>query len=505
MKKIFSIFSVLALTLAAVSCSSDMDELANNEVGYLKLGIETNGTTMTRAGAPAGYDAKKLHVEVQNAQGTVVVSTDDFENDAELNGQQITLTPGQYKVIAHSSNWDGSGSGFNTPYYYGETTVNIETKKLKTAKVICTLANVKVTVNFSDEFKESFARATATIESAIAGVSAQAFTMGSDKGSAYFPVGNLTATLSVFNKTGDGHSLMKEITDVQARDHYIINYTVAAHGYQGGVTVKVDPTTNTYTYEFSVPRKGGTSLAAYTANAWSTFAYLEGAVTAKKGDFDQSKLQLQWKPEGTDAWNSIAAADLTINGDAITYKLNGLTANTRYVYRLAYIADDEVFSSESQFTTEAQPVIYNGGFENWYVDGKISICGNEADGKYWNSSNAGAATYIGSVTTQDTEFKHSGNSSAKLQTAWAVVKLAAASLFTGDFIGLIGTKGAKLDYTKLMAKIRILEGLGNPPPKGVPSVTLEQARSILENKFGTTIENVVEECAQAVIDVNNSL
>ena len=56
-----------------------------------------------------------------------------------------------------------------------------------------------------------------------------------------------------------------------------------------------------------------------------------------------------------------------------------------------------------------------------------------------------------------------------------------------------------------MAKIRILEGLGNPPPKGVPSVTLEQARSILENKFGTTIENVVEECAQAVIDVNNSL
>ena len=66
-------------------------------------------------------------------------------------------------------------------------------------------------------------------------------------------------------------------------------------------------------------------------------------------------------------------------------------------------------------------------------------------------------------------------------------------------------KGAKLDYTKLMAKIRILEGLGNPPPKGVPSVTLEQARTILENKFGTTIENVVEECAQAIINVNNSL
>lgn len=447
MKKIFSIFSVLALMLVAASCTSSMDELAQAEVGYLKLGIETNGTMMTRAGAPAGYDAKKLHVELQNAEGTVVKSTDDFENDTELNGQQIALTPGQYKVVAHSSNWDGNGSGIDTPYYYGETTVTVETKHLKTAKVTCTLANVKVTVNFSDEFKESFARATATIESAVDGVSAQAFTMGQDKGSAYFPVGNLTALLSVFNKSGQGYSHMKEITDVQARDHYIINYTVAAHGYQGGVTVQVDPTTNTYTYTFEVPRKGGTSLAAYSANAWSTFAYLEGAVTAKKGDFDYSNIKLQWKAENAADWTDVENSALTISGDDLSCKISGLTPATKYVFRFAYItSEDEVFSAEQSFTTEAQTALYNGGFESWYSEGRIDICGNEADGKYWNSSNAGAATYIGSVTTQDTSFKRSGNSSAQLATAWAVVKLAAASLFTGDFIGLIGTKGAKLDW-----------------------------------------------------------
>ena len=77
--------------------------------------------------------------------------------------------------------------------------------------------------------------------------------------------------------------------------------------------------------------------------------------------------------------------------------------------------------------------------------------------------------------------------------------------FNRILVPRIEAAGAKLDYSKLLAKIRILEGLGNPPPKGVPSVTLEQARTILENKFGTTIENVVEECAQAVIDVNASL
>ena len=56
-----------------------------------------------------------------------------------------------------------------------------------------------------------------------------------------------------------------------------------------------------------------------------------------------------------------------------------------------------------------------------------------------------------------------------------------------------------------MAKIRVLEGLGNPPPKGVTPVSLEKARTILADQFGTTIEAVVEECGQAVIDVNAAL
>lgn len=439
MKKIFSILSVLVLTLAVVSCTNDLDELTSNEVGYLKLGIETNGTTMTRAGAPAGYNAKTLHVEIQKADGTIVATTDDFDNDETLNGEQIVLPPGPYKVIAHSANWDGSGSGFNTPYYYGETTVTVKTKTLTTAKVTCTLANVKVTVNFSDEFKNSFARATATIESALDGVSAQAFTMGSDKGSAYFPVGNLKATLSVFNKSGEGHSLEKEITDVQARDHYILNYTVAAHGYQGGVTVQVDPTTNTYTYTFEVPRKGGTSLAAYTANAWSTFAYLEGAVTAKKSDFDARNIKLQWKTASATNWTEVANSALTISGDDLSYKLTGLTANTKYTYRFAYITEDEeVYSGESNFTTEKQTTLYNGGFEDWYqVDNYYSP--NSSGVSYWDTSNPGSASFNYVVTSPESSFVHSGSKSAKLESKYAVIKLAAGSIYTGVFGKVSGT------------------------------------------------------------------
>lgn len=444
MKKIFSAFSVLLVALLAVSCSNEL-EAPEAEMGYLKLGIETNSTTITRASAPTNYDARQLHVDVKNAAGDIIASTDDYANDSEFNSGYLTVTPGQYTVVAHSNNWDGNGSGFNTPYYYGETTVTVKTKTVTTAKVTCTQANVKVSVNYSDEFKASFSRATTTVETAIEGISAQTFTMGADKGSAYFPVGNLTLTLSVFNMTGEGHSLIREITNVQARDHYIVNFTVASHGYQGGVNVQVDPNTNTYTYTFQVPRKGGTSLAAYTANAWSSFAYLEGAVTAKKSDFDQSKLQLQWKTESATTWNSIAANELTINGDNISHKLTNLTPETNYVYRFAYVTDkDEVFSAEGSFTTEAQPALYNGGFENWYSVSNYSSP-NESGVEYWDTSNPGSASFNYVVTFPETSFVHGGSTSAKLQAAYAVIKLAAGSIFTGKFGKVSGTS-ASLDW-----------------------------------------------------------
>lgn len=44
-----------------------------------------------------------------------------------------------------------------------------------------------------------------------------------------------------------------------------------------------------------------------------------------------------------------------------------------------------------------------------------------------------------------------------------------------------------------------------PPPKGAIPISLEEARLVLENQFGTTLEAVVEECGQAVLDVNKVL
>ncbi len=441
MKKIFSIFSVLSLAMAFASCSSDVDELAKSEVGFLKIGVETNSATVTRTDAPANYDPRNLYVEVTPSGSTVPVVSGLYSN---LEGKTHELAAGTYTITAHSNGWDGSGSGIDAPYYYGSTEKEVKAKTIVTASVVCTQANVKVIVEYADDFKQSFSEAQTTLASSLSGVGNIVYSMNEKKGAAYLPAAEFTATLDV-----NGHSLPTRITDVKPRDFYRLVYKMAEEGTLSDIKVVVDETGKEYTYNILVPKKAGTSLVAYKANAWSNLAYLEGAVTTKKSSFDGSKVCMQWKlaSASDDAWSTIDNSLLSLSGDTYKYQLKGLSPNTTYQYRLTYVSDEDNVQSEvSEFTTEDQSTLYNGGFESWYSVGKIDYCGNAADGKYWNSSNGGAATYIGSVTTQDTGFKHSGNSSAKLETAWAVVKLAAASLFTGDFIGLIGTKGAKLDW-----------------------------------------------------------
>lgn len=447
MKKIYFILSVLCASLFAASCSNDAEGIG--EQGYLKLKLTTLVSTHTRAtSAPANYDAKQLHVELLDANNAVVMATDDFENATDFQGT-ITLDPGTYTIKAYSANWDGSDSGFDTPYYSGETQVTITSKTLTTAALTLTLANVKVTVNYDQSFLDNFASAEATVTSDLSGVASRSFVMGQTTASAYFPEASMTLSLAVENLSGDNFTQQNRLEDVKARDHFIITYKVADYGNQGGVTVYVDDATQTYSYTVEVPRKSSIALQAANANAWSCFAYLSGAVTSKTSDFDATGVTLQWKAQSATDWITVDNASLTTGTDSYSYKLTGLTAETAYTYRFVYTKDDvTVNSNEVNFTTEAATALYNGGFENWYQNGNVWYP-NESGTSFWDTSNPGSAGLMGAnynVTTSTTTMVHGGSSAAKLASMYVIIKFAAASLYTGTFGSLNGTKSAILNW-----------------------------------------------------------
>ena len=79
MKKI-SLFLMICCIL--FSCQSE-EEIVNTakDTGYLRLAVSTVASTTTKTGVPENYNPKQLYVEILDASGKVVESTDDFSTD----------------------------------------------------------------------------------------------------------------------------------------------------------------------------------------------------------------------------------------------------------------------------------------------------------------------------------------------------------------------------------------------------------------------------------------
>jgi len=73
-------------------------------------------------------------------------------------------------------------------------------------------------------------------------------------------------------------------------------------------------------------------------------------------------------------------------------------------------------------------------------------------------------------------------------------------------IQAIIAKGQPNKYKALYEKLKVLEALGDPPPKDLlPLSSVEEARLVLADQFDTTIEAVIEECRDLIPEVNKYL
>lgn len=457
MKKIYLFLFVILSTLSITSCQQDD---LNDNIGYLRIEVGTNAYVDTRIAAD--YNPKQIALQILDSKGGIVESTDDWET---LSGQQIRLAAGTYTVKASSNGFDGSESGFDIPYYAGSQQITVQTGKEVTANITCTLANVKVTVNYDQSFIDAFQAATATVKSAMEGVNELSFRMGDELKPAYFPVADLTATISVTNHSGQQFSQDTPITNVKARKHYILNFKVAETGDIGGVSVSVDGTETVYTFTFNVSTEASTKLGAEAANAWSNFAYLEGSILSSSEELDPASMHFEYKKADAEEWQTISA-NYNSGNQKFTAILTGLTPATQYTYRLAYEKSGEAYASDPvTFTTEEATTLPNGNMDDWYKNGRTWYPVSESDystsGSFWDSSNPGTTTGAGALvnvnpTQGNSSIVHtSGGKSAELKSQYAsafgIGKFAAASLYSGKFNSLVGTNGAKIDFGQKFA------------------------------------------------------
>ena len=256
------------------------------------------------------------------------------------------------------------------------------------------------------------------------------------------------------------NSLRNEFTDVKARDHYILNYKLAETG-SSNITITVDPTTHEYTYTFTVS-PGATNGAEISASAWDRLAYLKAqSVNLGTGvNAEGLKFQYRTKVSGEDgAWTDVSVSE---KEGIYTGFVTGLTAVTEYEYRFVN-KDEVVIGAVQSFTTaavDAQTALYNGNFDLWSESGSTIYPGSAEEAgnttSFWNTSNPGTTQGLGAIggavnpTTGVQSPVHTtgeGAYAAKLQTTNKLGVLAAASLYTGSFMGLSGMS-ANMEFGK---------------------------------------------------------
>ena len=143
MRQTYQFILLLLTGVFFYSCQGDELSTQGNE-GYLRVTLEQSAEVNTKA----DYKSKQMRVVIKNSAGVTKFETND--HTADLEGKELSLKQGEYTIEAVSNGWDGN-AGADRAYYTGKTTVTIEKGKTATAKLVCSLANVKVTVAFEQD------------------------------------------------------------------------------------------------------------------------------------------------------------------------------------------------------------------------------------------------------------------------------------------------------------------------------------------------------------------
>lgn len=473
MRHLFYNILFVCCAIAFFACEADKEGMSG--VGYLRLGVEESNDVITKA---EEYNAEVFTVKITNKTSGEVAKT--IEAWAKGEKQEIALEPGTYTISATSAGYD-SKAAFDKPYYAGEDEIEITAGNSVERTLTCTLANVRVSVVFDEALLAKYADRTIAVS--VDGGAGNSLNFGRDEAGrdkqAYFPVADLTAKISISKPQGAGDATPYEysytIDDVKAKHWYVLTYRLPDTG-EGDFTVTYDPSMTTYEYEFVV-NPVAKNTASLTANAWAKFAYLTAANVTTDGTTDISALKFQYKKKADSQWTD---AETTLSEEVYTATVKGLTDNTAYDYRL--VNADETFVSTGSFTTEAATALPYADFDSWYQSDKTIYLGASGD-EFWDSSNPGTTQGWGAlVNVNPTKGVESpvhtpGGKAAELKTQWAVAKLAAASLYTGSFGGLVGSPvptGAKINFgSPFTARPTALKGWFQYAPQLIDNETQE--------------------------------
>ena len=458
MKKILT-YLALCLALAAVSCTKA--DLKENGAGMGVLSMDMSLSDQTKAMSQDEL-LSSAQVKIYKADFSGLVRSYTYNNMPS----PFYLAADAYRVdvVAGEAAKDTpAAASFENKSYKGSKEFTITAGNVTTVEVVAGVNNAVTSISFDQTVADNFSEGyTFTIGLDAEDAATQLVYNASNSGSeGYFIVAGLdepsfTWTFSgVLAKDGSAFTKTGVIEDIVPGKLYKMNLKYTIKDGDLEFTLVVDYSTDivddTIIFE---PVSTGLALTP-VYEIWAAHATVYADVDPNENA--GATVQFAYSTDGGSTWEYADG----VNYDEGVWKadLTGLTPSTEYTYALAI--NGEHVGSPLTFTTEAAPNLPNASFEYVsLVSGKDYYkfydpnCG-VADGSYmfWGSGNGegsegvnGSANMGIVITTIDTGDKIDGNQSVLCQNNSIVGMLTAGNLFTGQFAGLVGTSGGKVNF-----------------------------------------------------------
>ena len=256
MKKIF-----YTIMLAAVVFAGCKKEVKTDGTGFLKLNLDRSS---------AGYVTKATNSDTREFVIDINRPADNWTRTyprfADMPAQ-LDLPSGHYSITASSLYQEPAA--WDQPIYSGTKEFNIVTGELTSVGIVCTLANMKVTIattaNFNEEVSSYTVKVTNAYDWKAPDVAQKTLTW--EKNSerdditecreGYFTVAPLLISVDGYRSIDydapdNVCHVEKAITRVSARDHHVIMLDAKVTG-QAGFDITIDTSVNEKVDDVEVP------------------------------------------------------------------------------------------------------------------------------------------------------------------------------------------------------------------------------------------------------------
>ncbi len=456
--KNIAIFFLAALAVAASSCSKTeiSGQTSEKGTGTLTLGVSL---PQTKAALSSDELLNTAKVNIYMGDFSGLVREYVYSEAPET----IYLPADEYRVdviAGEAAKTAPTVASWEQKSYKGSKNFTVSAGKDTQVQVVASVSNAVSKIAFDASVAENF-EAGYTFTIGLGSDASLVYDAAKSGSEGYFIIDGLDEPELVWTFSGklakDGSTFTKSgsIPSVEAGKVYSMNVKYTVKDGEVGFDLLVDYATEIVddTVVFEPVSTGLSASSIY--EIWAGHATVHADVDEVEFS-DPSAIKFAYRAEGASDWTT---ADAVRSSEGVyDAVLKDLKPSTKYEYKLVIAGADQ--GDAMTFITEAAPNVPNASFEyvskisgksyyKWYDP---NCDAEEGRAMFWGSGNGeGSEGVNGSanmniIITEPSDDAKDGSRSVCAMSKSAVGMLAAGNIFTGQFAGLVGTSGGKVNF-----------------------------------------------------------